>query len=272
MNVEHKKRIISALVGVTLLAAIYLFFGHYGLVGITVGIAFLAYSEFLNFSGSSYGSFSRWSTAFVGATLCLWLSLGWPGALPAVYGAALIVSLRGLWNAHQANEANLLKGFLAVQGRIFGLMYFCVFLTFVPKIHSMPHGRELFFFLLGIIWIGDIGAYYGGKTFGRHKLSVNISPGKTREGAIAALVFCAVFAVLMQPYALPYLTIPKLIAIALLTSVVAQAGDLIESQMKRAYGVKDSGTLLPGHGGVFDRFDSLILAAPFFYLIAHLLA
>ncbi|MGZ3686509.1 MAG: phosphatidate cytidylyltransferase, partial [Bdellovibrionota bacterium] len=159
-----------------------------------------------------------------------------------------------------------------VQGRVFGLLYFCVFLAFVPKIHSLPHGQELFFFLLGIIWIGDTGAYYGGKLLGRNKLSVNISPGKTREGAVAALVFCAVFAVLWGIYALPHLPLVKMIAIALLTSVVAQAGDLIESQMKRAYGVKDSGTLLPGHGGVFDRFDSLILAAPFFYVIVGLLS
>lgn len=270
MNLEHKKRIVAAVVGVILLAAIYFFFGHAGLVGITVAIAFWAYSEFLEFSRSVSGPVSRFSVAALGGALCLWLSLGWPGALPAIYVAALLVSLRGLLTAHQASETQM-ASFLTMQARVFGLVYFCLFLAFVPKVHSLPHGAELLVFLIGIIWLGDIGAYYAGKALGRNKLSPNVSPGKTREGAIGALVACAIFALVMQVYALPHISLVKMVVIALLSSVVAQAGDLIESQMKRAYGVKDSGTLLPGHGGVFDRFDSLILAAPFFYLLVRML-
>lgn len=273
MNLEHKKRWIAAVVGVALLASIYFYFGHYGLVGITVAIAGVAYSEFLEFSKSVDGLVSRGITSTLGAFLCLWLSLNWPAALPAVYVIALLISLRGLLMAHRlAPGESLLPGFLAVQGRVFGLIYFCVFLSFVPKVHSLPHGPALFVFLLGIIWLGDTGAYYGGKTFGRRKLSPNVSPGKTLEGSLSALLACTIFAIGLQIYALPHISMEKMITIALLGSLVAQAGDLIESQMKRAYGVKDSGTLLPGHGGVFDRFDSLILAAPFFYILARLLA
>lgn len=269
MNLEHKQRWIAAVVGVALLATIYYFFGHWGLVGITVAVATVAYSEFLEFSKGVTGPVSKWIVSALGGLLCLWLSLDWPGAFPALYLAVLAVSLRGLWLAH--NAENILQGFQHVQARVFGLVYFCVFLAFVPRIHAMVYGPALFVLLLGIIWIGDTGAYYGGKLFGKHKLSPLVSPGKTLEGSASALVFCAIWAIAMQVYALPHLPAYKVVLISLLTSVVAQAGDLIESLMKRAYGVKDSGSLIPGHGGVFDRFDSLILAAPFFYVLLKIL-
>jgi phosphatidate cytidylyltransferase len=142
-----------------------------------------------------------------------------------------------------------------------------VFPSFVTRVHALAHGPALLFLLIGVIWLGDIGAYYGGKALGRNKLSPSISPGKTREGAIAALFVCALWAYGWGSFTLAHLPAWKWILIAVLTSMVAQAGDLLESLLKRAYSVKDSGDLIPGHGGVFDRFDSLILAAPFFFLL-----
>lgn len=268
-NSEHKKRWVAAVVGVAALAAIYASLGQLGLNLIVVAISFAAYFEFLTFSKSVTDPFSRWGAAAVGGALCAWLSFGLPGELPILAFAALLVSLRGLWSAHRQDGTDLLRAFLIVQARVFGLVYFAIFPAFVARLHSLPHGPLLLVFLLGIIWIGDTGAYYGGKTFGKKKLSQNISPGKTREGAISALLACALFAVLMQVKAFPHLPIWKMILISLATSLVAQAGDLIESMMKRAYGVKDSGSLIPGHGGVFDRFDSLLLAAPFFYVLVR---
>ena len=273
MSLEHKKRVISALVGLVAGLAIYFGLGHPGLIFIVVVISAASYYEFLVFSGA--GGESRILSVIAGTILAIWLCVGLPGALVAFYLSALAVLLRSLWRVHcmpsPADPAALQREVLHAQSRVFGLAYMVLFPSFVVQLHGLAHGPALLLLLLGVIWLGDIGAYYGGKAFGRNKLSPNVSPGKTREGAVAALVVCALWAYAWGSYALPHLPAWKWILIAVLSSVIAQAGDLLESLLKRAYAVKDSGGLIPGHGGVFDRFDSLILAAPFFYLLLRLL-
>jgi phosphatidate cytidylyltransferase len=272
MSQEHRNRIISAVVGLAALLAIYFGLGHPGLVVIVVVISSASYYEFLQFSGA--GGRSRLLSLAAGTGLSVWLCARMPGALEAVYLTALAVLLRGLWRVHRLESPqpeDLKREVLHSQSRVFGLTYMVVFPSFVVYVHALPHGPAILFLLLGVIWLGDIGAYYGGKALGRNKLSPSISPGKTREGAIAGLAACALWAVGWGTYALSHLGAGKWILIAVLTSMVAQAGDLLESLLKRAYSVKDSGGLIPGHGGVFDRFDSLILAAPFFYLLLRVL-
>jgi len=268
MNLEHKKRWISALLGLALLLAVYFSLRHQGVVLITVVISVIAYYEFLIFSGA--GAASRWFSLLVGFALSTWLCFSLPGGLEAVYLSILAVLLCGLWRVH-SNGAEALAGeFQLTQSRVFGLVYLVIFTSFVPKVHDLPHGPALLLFIIGIVWLGDIGAFYGGKTLGRHKLSPIVSPGKTLEGAFSGLLSCAFWAAVYGSWALPHLPLWKLVVVAILSSIVAQAGDLLESLMKRAYSVKDSGGLIPGHGGVFDRFDSLILVAPFFYLLLRL--
>ncbi len=268
MNLEHKKRWITALVGVPALFAAYYFFRHWALVVLTIAISVAAYGEFLTFSGAAQRL--RWPAMVTALALSAWLSLQLPGALIAMYVAALLILLRSLWQVHKAAPEEVRVSFFHAQSRIFGLFYLVVFPSFLPKIHSLAHGPALLLFLLLIIWVGDTAAYYGGKLLGRHKLSLNVSPGKTMEGALTALVACVLLALLFWHYALPHLLPWKLALLAVAASLVAQAGDLLESLMKRAYQVKDSGNLIPGHGGVFDRFDSLILAAPFFYFLVRI--
>ncbi len=263
MNLEHKKRWIAGSAGVLFLLGMYFFAGHQGLIGLTAGISILAYYELLSFSASR----RPWVPLCAAVLTAFWLGLELPGAMPVLYLSALFVVLQSLWTAHRSG-ADLLPEAQALQLKIFGLFYIVFFLSFVPRLHSLPHGPWLLLLLLAIIWLGDIAAYYGGKAFGRHKLSP-ISPGKTLEGALSGLLACAIFAFFFQRM-LPHLGVGKIIAVTLATSCVAQAGDLVESFLKRAYLVKDSGSLLPGHGGIFDRFDSLILAAPFFYLLVRL--
>ncbi|MFO0751516.1 MAG: phosphatidate cytidylyltransferase [Myxococcota bacterium] len=117
------------------------------------------------------------------------------------------------------------------------------------------------------VWIGDTAAYFTGRAFGRHKLHPKVSPNKTIEGAIGGLVGSALGGFAM----VKILDLPLALAPALLYSVaggaIAQMGDLAESLIKRSCGVKDSGTLLPGHGGLLDRIDALIVALPFFALV-----
>jgi phosphatidate cytidylyltransferase len=118
-----------------------------------------------------------------------------------------------------------------------------------------------------LIWTSDSGAYFAGKTFGRHKLFPRISPGKTWEGWLGGAAFSLGVAYVLSLY-LPDLTLPYWLGIALIVAVFGVLGDLIESLLKRSLQVKDSGTLIPGHGGILDRFDSLLLVVPF--IVAYL--
>jgi len=130
---------------------------------------------------------------------------------------------------------------------------------------SGAHGERWVMFLILMIWVADSGAYFSGKRFGREKLAPQISPGKTREGvygALAATVLYAVGTVLVMKFSGDIG--PAFVGLALLTVLFSIVGDLFESLIKRHSQVKDSGDLFPGHGGVFDRFDSLFAAAPIF--------
>ena len=124
--------------------------------------------------------------------------------------------------------------------------------------------------LLAIVWLGDSGAYYIGKTFGRHKLAPRVSPNKTWEGAIANLV-AGLLAATVWSYWRTGGVDPGILLLAGLVSVAAQIGDLVESLLKRGAGVKDSGVILPGHGGMLDRMDALLFAAPVMWLGVELL-
>jgi phosphatidate cytidylyltransferase len=120
-------------------------------------------------------------------------------------------------------------------------------------------------YLLSAIWITDTAAYFGGKTLGRHKLAPYVSPKKTWEGAFFGLAGAIVWAWLWIPFLADKTTAKDLYVVALIVGVMGQLGDLVESYFKRSAGVKDSGRLLPEHGGALDRFDSLILSAPFVF-------
>jgi phosphatidate cytidylyltransferase len=135
------------------------------------------------------------------------------------------------------------------------------------ELKSGANGELLILILLLLVWGADVGAYFAGKTFGRNKLAPDVSPGKTREGLYGGLLTCLVVALLFAWYL--QLDIPQMalmVLLALLTGLVSVLGDLFESMLKRHRGIKDSSHLLPGHGGVLDRIDSLTAAAPVFVL------
>ena len=129
-----------------------------------------------------------------------------------------------------------------------------------------PVGRELTFFLLVIIWTVDTGAWVVGRAIGKHKLAEMISPKKSWEGAIGGTILACGFAWLYrEAFLSASMGRVEAIVMAFFVAVAAQFSDLIESLIKRSFGAKDSSQLLPGHGGVLDRFDSFIFAAPFYY-------
>ena len=122
-------------------------------------------------------------------------------------------------------------------------------------------------FALSLNWVGDIAALYVGKALGRHKLAPRISPAKTWEGAIGSVLASVGYAAVYFPKLLPAVPLPEALAIAAVANIAGQFGDLAESSFKRGAGVKDSGNLLPGHGGWLDRVDSSLFALPVVYFL-----
>jgi phosphatidate cytidylyltransferase len=123
-------------------------------------------------------------------------------------------------------------------------------------------------FALSINWVGDIAAFYVGRKLGRHRLAPRVSPAKSWEGAIASVVFSVIFALVYFRYLIPEVPPVAVAGFAIAGNIAGQAGDLAESAMKRGAGVKDSGTLLPGHGGWLDRLDSSLFSIPVIYWLA----
>ncbi|HHH37950.1 MAG TPA: phosphatidate cytidylyltransferase [Sedimenticola sp.] len=139
------------------------------------------------------------------------------------------------------------------------------FWTALVRLHaSGSDGPALVLFLMVLIWVADSGAYFAGRRWGRVKLAPRISPGKTREGVYGALLGAALCGVLLGWFRPESGPLPLLIPFCIGIALVSVCGDLFESLLKRLAGAKDSGHLLPGHGGVLDRIDSLIAASPVF--------
>lgn len=133
-------------------------------------------------------------------------------------------------------------------------------------LHGRPdEGPRWVLFLLFLIWFADSGAYFAGRQWGRTKLAPQVSPGKTWEGVMGALTVCTLFAFGFGRYTgLQGAMLASFTLVSLVTVMFSIAGDLLESLLKRHHGVKDSGTMIPGHGGVLDRIDSLLAATPVF--------
>jgi phosphatidate cytidylyltransferase len=191
---------------------------------------------------------------------------------------------------------NLATALPSIAYSTFGLVYIGFSLATIVFIRISNLGSFLLLYLFIVVWSGDTFAYYVGRSMGRHKLAPAISPKKTWEGAIASVVGSSILGVLLLHYmpqivawlhrigAMPHLewrtmeawrrmtetpiseiAVPPLmlaIGLSVLLNIAAQLGDLVESQMKRGANIKDSGTMLPGHGGILDRIDALLLAAP----------
>jgi phosphatidate cytidylyltransferase len=154
----------------------------------------------------------------------------------------------------------------------------CVFLgafyTFAPwriAINLREESTHLLFFALALNWIGDSVAYYVGRAFGKHSLAPVVSPKKSWEGAIASVGGSVVFGLLYLGHFLPQFPWWQVIIMAVAGNVMGQFGDLAESAIKRGAGLKDSGTLLPGHGGILDRVDSNLFTLPVVFTIEHLI-
>lgn len=151
---------------------------------------------------------------------------------------------------------------------LIGPVYICLPLSMLVMIDILPNGSYWIFFLLIVTFANDTGAFYFGKSMGRHKLYEAVSPNKTWEGAIGGLLSSLIVAfIFLRIFQIHKLSI-YIFILVLVMSIASQVGDLVESMIKRIQGIKDSGNLLPGHGGMLDRIDGLLFSIPvlYFYL------
>jgi phosphatidate cytidylyltransferase len=205
----------------------------------------------------------------------------WPDLTPALFGI-LGLGLLVYCTFFKPVEETIADA----SASIFCLLYTGLTLIALPTLREQANGPSLVAFLLFVVWAGDTAAYYAGRAWGRHKMAPSLSPGKTWEGAIASVAGSVVIAavlvslatVMQEPsnsaivswlervFPSAVLAYPDEIwywvGLAAVINVAGQVGDLAESALKRSAGVKDSGNLLPGHGGVLDRIDALLLAGP----------
>ncbi len=155
----------------------------------------------------------------------------------------------------------------------YGFFYVGVMISFMYLTRSLPEGIYIVWLILAASWLCDVFAYATGMLFGKHRLCPNLSPKKSVEGAVGGIVLPAlvagVYAYLISPYYQPgYNPVPVFMLLTAVGAAASQLGDLSASAIKRNHDIKDYGSLIPGHGGILDRFDSMIFVAPLVYFIA----
>jgi len=137
----------------------------------------------------------------------------------------------------------------------------------MQQIHEMVQGADWLFYALSLVWVADIGAYFSGKKFGKNKLAPAISPGKTKEGLIGAVIATSIYTLIASYYFdLGTERAALLVLLSIILTIISVSGDLYISFLKREAGLKDSGNILPGHGGILDRIDSVLAAMPVFLI------
>ena len=187
--------------------------------------------------------------------------------------AVILVLTMGALAAAMLRGAPFDKMIQSVGATILGVLYVVMLgghLVAVRVGFPAPLSRHLLAFFFLVIMSADSAAYYGGRTFGSHKLAPGISPGKTWEGAIAGMMMSLLAAALAHVWFFPELPLKLALPLAAVMNVLSVVGDLTESALKRSAGAKDTANILPGHGGVLDRLDSLLFNAPLIYYFARL--
>ena len=196
--------------------------------------------------------------------LLLPLATYWQGLLGLTMATVAVIFVA--LTVHLFVYAKQEKVIPSLGATIFAQLYIPFLISHVLLLFRLPSGRQWIFLLFFVVFSCDTGAYYVGNLWGRHKLWPAVSPGKTIEGAIGGLLSSVVMSWLVGTLlSLDVATVGFLLALGFILALVCQLGDLLESMLKRVSQVKDAGGLLPGHGGLLDRLDSLIFAFPVVY-------
>lgn len=266
------KRIITAVVAIALFIPVLYFSDTYVFPAAMAVLATIASFEMLK----CLGSLQNWAFSIpqiiISASLPFLMRLGNEDAVYirsaifihfvyAIYLMAFAVMSKGTIKLEQVAEA------------FFACLYVNTGFSSLILLRDVPQGKYIFILAFLGPWISDSFAYFFGRAFGRHKLIPEVSPKKTVEGCVAGILFCALaymaYALLLEKLGFVELNVVALTVFGLVVSVVSQVGDLSASFIKREYGIKDYGNLFPGHGGVLDRFDSVLPVATILMILIY---
>ncbi len=261
-----KQRVITAAVGVPLVIAV-IWFGDPWFSLLTSGVVLAGTFEFYRMANFD----KRYPLIYFGllwalAIVLSSLILHYKGinTLPIVMAGAIIISL--IWIAHRPLRE---KAFFNWAWMVAGVLYVGWMLTYWLNLRFLEDGRNWVYLALLTTFANDSGAFFIGRTWGKHHLASAISPSKTWEGALGGLlsaILGAIVITIILNFISPFtFKIWQVVIFGCLVSIFAQLGDLVESLLKRNMGVRESGNLLPGHGGILDRFDSLIFVGVLVY-------
>ncbi|HEU4391304.1 MAG TPA: phosphatidate cytidylyltransferase [Blastocatellia bacterium] len=265
------KRILTALVAIPILLYTVWSSSPYYFAGLAAIATLLALSEFYSLAaktGCQPNNLVGYVTALGVLGSFLFHRPGWTVATVAV---AVLASL-----ALSLLQPDEMKTAVAsVSATVFGLVYVAVLVGFLVAVRAIPDvtgarvprlAPKLLTLFFALVMMTDTGAYYVGRALGRHKLAPRISPGKTVEGSIGGFITAIAVGPLCKLIFFPEIPIWQAMLLGAAIGIVSQVGDLAESLLKRGSDVKDSSTLLPGHGGMLDRLDSILFCAPLLYL------
>jgi phosphatidate cytidylyltransferase len=252
-------RIISGLVLILVVGAAIWFLTTPVLLAVAEVVLVLGFVEYARLAEALGARIPRVVSGSAAVLAAASLALGYPLELPLL---AALIAVGAIIIGARVPAPGVLAD---VSASLFPILYLGLPIGALVAIHATA-GREAVLLLMSTIVVSDTAQYYSGRLFGRRRLSPLISPKKTVEGALGGFVVAPPVMAFLARWWLPHASTGMLLLVGLLLVGVGIAGDLFESLLKRSAGVKDSSALIPGHGGVMDRIDSLLFAAPAFYL------
>ncbi len=256
-----RRRLYAALVFIPLFYVLVRYLPPIAFFGLVVGAAWLALIELYRLHFPKQATLEI--VIGVAMTTIVLSHLQWPDALPS--RPLFVFVIAAILFFYLVSRHDFSRSLADVSVLIFGTLYIGFTLGHLLLTRALPDGIFLIFFVVLVTWAGDTGAYYTGVSIGRTPLAPKISPNKTVEGLLGGCLLAVMIALIARAWFIPSLTIVDAVVLGIVLTLAGLIGDLSESMFKRGAGVKDSGGLIPGHGGMLDRLDSLLLTAPTYY-------
>lgn len=262
-------RIIVSLIAIPLIIAAC-FYGGIPFLFFTLFIGLVAFWEFAKLAQNKKANVNI-MLGYLSVAIIIFNSyLKFTDVSTILIGSTVLIFLTELFRNKDSAIIN-------IGTTLLGVIYFGVLSSSILLIREVFSGNNLLYAeggyliisILISIWVCDSAAFFLGSAFGKHKLFPRVSPNKSWEGAIAGFIFSIISMLIAKFYFVDFLSLQDAIVMGIIVGTVGQMGDLVESLIKRDAGVKDSSALIPGHGGILDRFDSLLLTAPVVYLYLH---
>ncbi len=259
-----RARILSAIIALPILIALILVSPTWLFASFVMAMTFLSLMEMATMARLPVPG-AKIMIATAGMVVAVSMLIDHTGA---AVSAGVVIALIGTLFGTLLTAEDMERSVGAASEVLFAALYAGALLPHFIWLRELPDGPYLVLFTIACTMGSDAGGYFAGRSFGRTKLWPSVSPKKTIEGSIGSLCGSMLVGVLFGVFILELFSIPGSAAVAVVISVLAQVGDLMESMIKRAYDAKDSGWIIPGHGGVLDRTDSLVLPVVFIYYAA----